>query len=139
MNWHLVDLVLPNARRNVRAVVDRLDPVLTRLRGVPRRTLAFGGAAVLLLLVALVVSVRSGPEGDVPTGEFIGFYCPACDHYFELSHRQFKQLWDQHEFKRAEGRQALVFKCSQCGKLTAVRADQRRAGVPPASRAAKPG
>ena len=129
MDWYLLDLVLPNARRRIRAVWDALEPLRARVRAAPRRTLVLAGAAGLLLSAALLVTARSGPGDEVPTNEFVGFYCPGCDRYFELSHRQFKQLWDAHEFKSSARQQTLVFKCAKCGKYTAVRADK-----PPASR-----
>jgi predicted lysophospholipase L1 biosynthesis ABC-type transport system permease subunit len=59
MNWYVLDLVLPNARRRVQAVVDRLEPVLARVRSAPRRTLVLSGLAGVLLLSALIVATRS--------------------------------------------------------------------------------
>jgi predicted RNA-binding Zn-ribbon protein involved in translation (DUF1610 family) len=72
----------------------------------------------------LIVATRSWSGDEVPADQFLGFYCPACQRSFELSHRQFRALWDRHEFKLADGRRALVFKCRYCGKLTAVRVDK---------------
>jgi len=129
MDWYLLDLVLPNARPRMRAAWDALEPLRARVRAAPRRALVLASVAALLLLTALILTARSGPDDDVPANEFVGFYCPTCNQYFELSHRQFKRLWDAHEFKSDPVRQTLVFKCAKCGKLTAVRADK-----PPASR-----
>jgi predicted RNA-binding Zn-ribbon protein involved in translation (DUF1610 family) len=134
MDWYFLDLVLPNARRRVWGLLDRLDPLWTRLRATPRRTLLLVGLSATLLLAALIVTLSSGSGSDVPSNEFVGFYCPACDHYFELSHRQFKRLWDRHDFQTDPAKHTLTFKCDQCGKLTAQRADRPPAASPPAPR-----
>ncbi len=122
MGWRVFDLLWPEARRRGRAVLDRLEPWLARVRAAPRRTLVLAGTTGVLLLIASVLALSSGPGGDVPDDAFLGFYCPACDRTFELSHRQFKQLWDDHGFKRTPGRQSLVYKCRHCSRFTAVRA-----------------
>jgi predicted RNA-binding Zn-ribbon protein involved in translation (DUF1610 family) len=134
MDWHFLDLVLPDARRRVGSVFERLEPVWARVRATPRRTVLLAGLSAILLLAALIVTVRSGSGGDVPSNEFIGFYCPACDRYFELSHRQFKRLWDRHDFKTDPEGHTMLFKCDKCGKLTAQRADRPPAGRPSAPR-----
>ncbi len=132
MDWYFLDLILPDARRRAWGMLDRLDPLWTRVRAMPRRTLLLAGLSAALLLVALIV-YWSHSGSDVPNNEFVGFYCPACDRYFELSHRQFKRVWDRHDFKTDPERHTLAFKCDKCGKLTAVRAD-RPPGAPLAPR-----
>jgi hypothetical protein len=133
MNWTLLDILLPNARRRARAVWDEIVQAAARVRSGPRRTLLLAAAVAVLLFVALVVTVRSRPAADVPTNEFVSFYCPACNRYFELNHRQFKQLWDEHQYKAGTGRSSLLFKCTYCGKLTAVRADPPKPPTQPAA------
>jgi predicted RNA-binding Zn-ribbon protein involved in translation (DUF1610 family) len=134
MDWYFLDLVLPDARRRVWSLLDRLDPLWDRVRTTPRRTFLLAGLSAVLLLTALIVSVSSRSGNDVPTNEFVGFYCPACNQYFELSHRQFKRLWDRHDFKTDPERHTLAFKCDKCGKLTAQRADKPPAVSPSAPR-----
>ena len=134
MDWYFLDLVLPDARRRVWSILDRLDPLWTRLQAIPRRTLMLGGLSAALLLAALIVLVSFGPGDDVPSNEYVGFHCPACNRYFELSHRQFKRVWDRHDFKTDPEQHTLVFKCDKCDKLTAVRADKPPAGSSPPAR-----
>jgi predicted RNA-binding Zn-ribbon protein involved in translation (DUF1610 family) len=124
MDWYFLDLVLPDVRRRAGSLLGRLDPLWNRVRQAPRRTPLLVGLSVALLLAALIVFAASGPGSDAPTTEYMGFYCPACNHYFELSHRQFKHLWDRHDFRTDPATHKLTFKCDQCGKLTAVRADK---------------
>ena len=132
MDWYFLDLVLPDARRRASSILDRLEPLWTRVRTTPRRTLLLAGLSIVLLLTALIVLLSSGSGSDVPSNEFMGFYCPACDRYFELSHRQFKRLWDRHDFQTDPERHTLAFKCDKCGKLTAVRTDKPPPGSLPA-------
>lgn len=119
-----MDLVLPGARRQIGVWLETLERLAAPLRRLPRRTLVLGGVSALLLLIAGIITARSASDDDVPASEFVGFYCPKCDRYFQLSHRQFKRLWDQRAYTRPPGQSSLRFKCDECGQLTALRADR---------------
>lgn len=134
MNWYLVDILLPGARPRVRTVVDALGQAVVRVRAASPRMLVLSGVALVLLVVALVVAVRSRSDADVPTNEFVGFNCSACGRHFDLNHRQFKELWDKREYKAGPAKSSLLFKCVYCGKLTAVRADQAKPTTQSAAR-----
>ena len=123
---HGFSIIWSNLRRGLAPGLNWLEPVLRRLRPVRRRDWLLGAVGLLAVLLAVAVYVRSGPEDDAPTNRYVGFYCPACGRSYRVSHREFEQLWNKHEFSRSADGQALVFKCRQCGRLTAVRADQRR-------------
>lgn len=129
MNWTVLDILLPNARRRVRAAREGIERAVVRARSGPRRTLVLAGVAAALLIVLLVVALRSSSGSDVPTNEFMHFFCPNCNRHFELNHRQFKRLWDKHEYKAGTAQSPLRFKCTYCGQLTAVR-DERSVSVP---------
>jgi hypothetical protein len=131
MEWHLVDLVLPSARRRLAALQTRLEPLLIRLRVVPRRNLVLAGVAALLVLIALAVAIEPRNRDSAPTDHFMAFRCSACNQDFQLSDREFEKLWNRRAFKPAGGRETLAFQCVHCGKLTAVRANPHPNRPPP--------
>ena len=134
MNWHPGNHIVAELQRRLGSRSARLapwlQPALERARHIPRRTLALGGLAVVVLAIALVVYTRSGPDDAAPTDHFMGFYCPACGKSFTLNDRQFEQLWHKREFQRTAGGQSLRYKCPTCGKLTAVRSEPQRPAAP---------
>lgn len=122
MDWRVSDAarqLLANVRTAVR---DRLGDV--------RPLVATHRRVVLLVIVGVVVVVGGaavakwaipGPE-RAPDNEFIGFYCPDCRHYFQVSHREFERAWEAGRYRVASDKRTLLFPCPRCEKLTAHRA-----------------
>ena len=84
---------------------------------------------IVLLIVALAIlgaaamTYRSCANKDTaPSDQYIEFYCPDCDAYFKVSHRDFEEQWNKGEYKILEDK-GMLFKCQQCGKIIARRAD----------------
>jgi len=84
----------------------------------------------IILLAVLVATVGiaswrflAGGAADLaPDDQFIGFHCPACDHHFTLSHREFERRFNSRECHAKPGGGILV-KCPKCENFTAERAD----------------
>jgi hypothetical protein len=79
-------------------------------------------AAVVLMAAAigLYFSLRK-PEG-APTDQFVDFYCPDCDHHFQLSHRDVEQtIWERRDFEQDEIGKMRI-RCPKCSRYTARRA-----------------
>ncbi|MCK4343065.1 MAG: hypothetical protein KAY37_15225 [Phycisphaerae bacterium] len=98
-----------------------------RRHAATREIVLLGLAAVLLVVAGWLYSCLSRGEAP-PTDEVVGFYCPECDHFFELSHRDFEKLWDRGEFKSGAGGKGFRIRCEQCQQFTAERADKPPAG-----------
>ena len=79
--------------------------------------------AVVLIAGAVFVYVRLSNKDAAPDDVFIGMYCPDCDHYFEISHREFERRFDAQEYRLLGEEKELYFKCDKCGQMTAERAD----------------
>ena len=120
MSWHLVNSLVRELRQRCQPHLARLapwlEPLLGRLRRLPRRALVLGGVGLLALGIALAARARLGPEDAAPTDQFLAFYCPACGQTFQLSHREFEQLWNARGLQRGSDGQSLRFKCQKCGK-----------------------
>lgn len=102
-------------------------------RSAATREVVLIGAAILLLAAAVgLYAWLQRPEG-APSDQFVGFYCPDCDHHFQLSHRDVEHtIWDQRDFQKDASGQVLI-RCPKCGRYTARRA--RGGGVPSAPEA----
>ena len=85
-----------------------------------------GAVALLVFVIALAARSRLGPDDPAPTDHFVAFYCPTCGQSYRLSDREFERLWNTRALQHGPDGQSLRFKCRKCGKMTALRADQRR-------------
>lgn len=128
MDWRVSDAVQQlvwNIRTTARDRVGDVRPFLVAHR---RIVLLVGvGLVVVVLGGAVVKWAIPGPDG-APDNEFIGFYCPDCRHYFQVSHREFERVWEAGRYRVADDKRTLLFPCPRCAKLTAHRAN----GPPPA-------
>jgi hypothetical protein len=105
---------------------------MTQLRGAGTRDLVLGVLALVLLAAAAFFFIRSRSKGDAPTTEFVEFFCPKCNHHFKLSYRDFEEkIWNKHQYKVVEGERNILFKCPNCGQITAERVDEPDAQPPP--------
>jgi predicted RNA-binding Zn-ribbon protein involved in translation (DUF1610 family) len=134
MNWHSGNLIVAELQRRLGSRAARLapwlEPALERVRRVPRRMLALCGLAAVVLIIALVVYTRLGPDDAAPTDHLMSFYCPACGKSFQLNDRQFEQLWNNRAVQHAGDGQSLRYRCPSCGKLSAVRREPPRPAPP---------
>ncbi len=84
------------------------------------RDVALLGLAVALMALAVGLFTCLSADGAAPDDEYIGFHCPACDHTFRISHRDFERRYDDNEVRwDDDGR--LCIRCEECGEFTARR------------------
>jgi len=129
VDWHVSDAarqLLANARTAAR---DRLDGVRPFL-AVHRRVVLLVSVGLVVVVVGAAVAKWAipGPEG-APDNEFIGFYCPDCRFFFQVSHREFERTWEAGRYRVGSDKRTLLYPCPRCEKLTA----HRTTGPPPAS------
>jgi predicted RNA-binding Zn-ribbon protein involved in translation (DUF1610 family) len=89
------------------------------------RSVMLLAVALGLVTAATILYVRSNTGDAAPTDEFVEFYCPRCQQAFQLSHREFEQVWDRREYQRGSQDKTLLFKCWNCGQMTAGRTADR--------------
>lgn len=123
MDWRVSDAVqqlVGNIRTTARDRVGDVRPFLAAHRRVA--LLVTVGLVVVVLGAVAAKWAIPGPEG-APDNEFIGFYCPDCRHYFQVSHREFERVWEAGRYRVADDKRTLLFPCPRCAKLTAHRAN----------------
>ena len=94
-----------------------------RRRALTRNAVLITSTIALLLLAGGLYWWLNSPDA-APADQYVGFYCPRCAHFFELSQRDFERLYDQRQFRTAPGGMQLLLKCEKCGQFTAERADR---------------
>lgn len=102
---------------------------MRHLRRAATKDIVLGVMAVLVIGFAIYwAATHWGGKTDVTEGT-VGFFCPKCNHHFSLTYSEFEKMTDRGDMAIQEGRAAL-YKCDQCGQITAQRWEQADTNAP---------
>ena len=105
---------------------------MVRRRGIATKEVVLGIAAVVLIVAAVLIYVRSDRSTGPSDTVMLGFTCQQCKQESRISERDFEKMFNRHEFRQGSDGRTMLFKCPRCGQMAAVRSDGPADEPPPA-------